>query len=94
MKSIWIFKDGYTTRIECTSFPYAFRLMYNTIKNGVKNGKSNIELTKNMSIVSPIKDIHGDYRIYYYDDAVRMATNSGLLSADGQLNSKEFKLKK
>ena len=91
MNAAWIFKDG-ATKVECTSFPYAFRTMWNTIKKGVEGGKrTHSDMVKSMSILSPIKDAYGQPRTYGYEDAKRMAENQGLLTPDGQINSREFK---
>ena len=86
----WTFKDG-ASQFQCTSFPYAFRQMYNTIKKGVESGRKYDDMVKSMSILSPVKDQHGDPRIYSYTAAAEMATAQGLLTADGQINSREFK---
>ena len=90
MNNEWIFKDG-VTQTKCTSFPYAYRLMHQTLKKGVESGRKYNEMVKQMSILSPAKDQHGDPRIYSYTDATEMATAQGLLTADGQINSREFK---
>lgn len=76
---------------EHPSFPYAFRYMWNGIRKGVEAGKPQDELTKQISIVSPLKDVHGDFRVYSYDQAVQMAKGQGLLTPEGQINSREFK---
>jgi hypothetical protein len=86
----WIFKDG-ATQTKCTSFPYAYRLMYNTVKQGVEKGRKYNDMVKQMLIISPQKDNHGDPRKYSYATATQMATDSGLLTPDGQINSREFK---
>ena len=88
----WIFKDGLTEQ-KCTSFPYAYRAMFNTLKKGVEGGRKYEDMTKNMVILSPQKDVHGDYRRYSYAAATEMAKSSGLLTPDGQINSREFKRK-
>ena len=90
MNSKWLFKDGATV-IECTSFPYAFRTMFNTVKKGVEKGRKYEDMVKAMSIVSPAKDRLGNTKSYNYAEATEMATNSGLLTSDGQINSREFK---
>jgi hypothetical protein len=91
MNTIWIFRDG-LIKIECVSFPYAFRVMYNAIRKGLEKDKRSMEdMTKKMSIVSPIKDNYGRSKIYSYNKAMAMATNQGLLKDDGELNSREFK---
>ena len=91
-KVTWIFKDG-ASQVTCDSFPYAFRMMFNSVKKGVESGRKYNEMVKQMSILSPAKDQHGDPRIYSYTDATEMATAQGLLTADGQINSREFKRK-
>lgn len=88
--AIWIFRDG-ATKVECTSFPYAFRTMVNTIKKGVEKGGRKEDMVKRMSIVSPIKNRLNDTKVYSYAEAVQMADTMGLLTADGQINSREFR---
>ena len=87
----WTFKDGYTEEIVCTSFPYAFRALYNAVKKGLESGRSFGEMEKKLYIVSPIRDIYGDIKSYNYDECMQKAKDSGLLTADGTINSKEFK---
>jgi hypothetical protein len=84
--SNWIFDDG-VTKNRYTSFPYAFRTMFNAVKKGVEAGKNRSELTKKFKIISPVK------RTYTYDQACSLATDQGLLTLDGQINSREFKRK-
>jgi hypothetical protein len=90
MMTEWIFKDG-ATQTKCTSFPYAYRLMFNTLKQGVEKGRKYDDMIKGMLIISPQKDNHGDPRTYNYAAATDMAKASGLLTPDGQINSREFK---
>ena len=90
MMTEWIFKDG-ATQTKCTSFPYAYRLMFNTLKQGVEKGRKYEDMIKGMLIISPQKDNHGDPRTYNYASASEMAKCSGLLTPDGQINSREFK---
>ena len=90
MNNIWIFRNGFTIT-ECTSFPFAFRAMYYTVKKALENKKPLNEIVKSMSIKSPIKNIHGEYKVYSYEEANAMAKNTGLLYTDGSINSKEFK---
>jgi hypothetical protein len=87
---LWILKDGYTQQ-EFTSFPYAFRSMYNSVKSNLEKGKNLADLIKGIKIISPLKDVHGDPRTYSYFAAVDMAVGQGLLTMDGNINSKEFK---
>ena len=86
----WIFKDG-ATQTKCTSFPYAYRLMFDTLKRGVEKGCKYDDMIKAMLIISPQKDRNGDPRRYNYAAATDMATASGLLTPEGQINSREFK---
>ena len=90
MMTEWIFKDG-ATQTKCTSFPYAYRLMFNTRKQGVEKGRKYNDMIAQMVIISPQKDNHGDPRKYNYAAATDMAKASGLLTPDGQINSREFK---
>lgn len=88
----WIFKDG-LVETKCTSFPYAYRTMFNALKKGVESGRKYENMIKQMIIISPQKDVHGDNRRYTYALATEMAKSSGLLTPDGQINSREFKRK-
>lgn len=90
MMTEWIFKDG-ATKTSCTSFPYAYRLMWNTLKQGVEKGRKAADMERQMLIISPQKDNHGDPRKYDYAAATAMATASGLLTPEGLINSREFK---
>ena len=87
--SEWIFKDG-LSQISCQSFPFAYRAMHNAIKKGVETGRKYNDMVKQMSIISPQKDQHGDPRKYSYDAATELATSSGLLKR-GEIDSFEFK---
>lgn len=88
--SEWLFKDG-VSQTSCTSFPYAYRLMHNTIKKGVESGRKYEDMVKQMVIIAPTKDQHGDPRRYAYGAATDLAKSMGLLTVDGQINSREFK---
>lgn len=91
MNNKWIFRDGVSPGIECFTFPFAFRAMFYSVKKGLETGRKLVDMEKSMVIISPIKDIHGDRKKYSYTDATKMAKESGLLTADGNINSKEFK---
>lgn len=88
----WIFKDG-VAKFPCDSFPYAYRLMHQTLKKGVESGRKYDVMVNQMSIISPIKTPHGDIRTYTYTEATSMANDQGLLTSGGQINSREFKHK-
>ena len=65
--------------------------MFNTLKKGVEGGRKYDDMVKQMVIISPQRDVHGDPRRYSYAAATEMAKASGLLTPDGQINSREFK---
>jgi hypothetical protein len=88
----WIFKDGLAEQ-KHVSFPYAYRAMFNTLKKGVEGGRKYEDMIKQMSIISPMKDAHGDFRRYNYASATEMAKASGLVTAVGEINSREFRKK-
>lgn len=86
MAVTWTFCDGVQNH-PCTSFPYAFRSLFNTMKKGVEKGRSFSEMEKEMFIVSPLG------RTYNYLRAKELAEQQGLLTPDGSINSREFKRK-
>lgn len=90
MLNNWIFKDG-LAETKCTSFPYAYRAMYYSVKKGVESGRKFEDMTKQMVILAPTKDAHGDQRRYNYNAATEMAKSSGLLDSHGEINNREFK---
>ena len=90
MKAYWIFKYG-TAETKCTSFPYAYRALVNALKQGAEKGLNQHEMIKQMYILSPIKDNYCNSRTYNYNEATDMARSSGLLTPEGNLNSREFK---
>jgi len=93
MNNKWIFQNGIALDQTFTSFPYAFREMYNIVRKELERGKLLVDITKRMKIVSPLKTIHGDLKTYSYTAAMDLAKGYGLLTPDGTLNSKEFKRK-
>lgn len=88
--NVWKYRDGLAVT-ECTSFPYAFRTMFNAVRRGTEKGRNYEDMMKSMRIISPAKDVHGDFRTYNFDEASIMAKNNGLLNSDGTINSREFK---
>lgn len=83
----WILRNG-AQSIDCTTFPYAFRTMVNIVKAGVTNKKP--VNPNDLRILGP-KNPRGERETYSYHKAHELALAQGLLSADGQLNSREFK---
>lgn len=83
----WVLRNG-SQVIDCTSFPYAFRTMFNIVQRGIKENKP-VD-TASLSILGP-KNIRGDRKSYSYFEAQELATEQGLLTVDGQINGREFK---
>ena len=86
----WIFRDG-VSQFTTDSFPYAYRLMHQTLKKGVESGRKYNDMVKQLRIISPQVDQHGDPRKYSYAAATELATAQGLLTPAGEINSREFK---
>ena len=84
----WIFKNG-TQNLDCTSFPYAFRMMHGVVRKAIADGKP--VNTATLSILGP--QTENGRKTYSYHAACALATEQGLLEADGNLNSREFKKK-
>jgi hypothetical protein len=87
----WQFRNGTNAPTEFTTFPFAFRSMYNLVRQGIENKKP-LD-TSNFLILGP-KNPRGERVQYKYNAAVEFAQSMGLLSADGHINGKEFKSKK
>lgn len=85
----WILKNG-VSKQEFDSFPYAFRTMFAIAKKAVETPNS-AKVISQLSIISPQKDVHGDPRTYTFAAATQMAKDSGLLTPNGEINSREFK---
>ena len=85
----WILRNG-VQNIDCTSFPYAYRTMFNIVRKGIVDKKP-VDTAK-LSILGP-KNIRGDRTTYSYASASALAREQGLLDVDGQINSREFKRK-
>jgi len=82
----WTFDDG-MVKHSCTTFPFAYRMLFNSLKKGVESGKTFEEMTRRFCILSPVGTV------YNYDRATSLATDTGLLTPDGTINSREFKRK-
>ena len=89
MNNQWTLKIGKVTN-ECSSFPFAFRAAFNAVRSAVENKQNPSLVTKDITILGP-KDSRGDRNKYSYYSAMELARGQGLLSADNQINSKEFK---
>ena len=86
MNTTWIFDDGLQQHL-CATFPYAFRFMYSAMKKGVEQGKSYEDMARKFRILSPTGTV------YNYIRASALATQQGLLTPEGTINSREFKRK-
>lgn len=73
----WIFDDG-LSKLECSTFPYAYRTLFNMVKKFP-------DAAKRVRIISPTK------KVYNYKMANDLALAQGLLTTEGTINSKEFK---
>jgi len=82
----WKFRNG-VQLFDCSTFPYAFRMMYSTLKKAEGQGKSESEITKSFKILSPVGTE------YSFAKAMELASQQGLIDRDGNINSKEFKQK-
>lgn len=85
----WILKNG-VQNVDCMSFPYAYRAMFNLVRKGAADKKP-VDM-KSLSILGP-KNLRGDRTTYSYATATVLAREQGLLTLDGQINSREFKKK-
>lgn len=85
----WIINDG-LKQIDCTSFPYAYRTMHTIVKKGVETGRKYADMARAMSIVGPVAS-GVKAKTYSYAEATEKARAMDLVSAEGQINSREFK---
>jgi hypothetical protein len=87
----WILKNGVSTQ-EYDSFPLAFRVMFLVAKKASETGKFG-EISKGLTIISPVKDVHGEPKKYSYAAAIEFATASEVLTATGEINTNVFRKK-
>ncbi len=85
----WILKNGFTST-EFTSFPYAFRVAYNTVRKAIEINKNLDSTINGIQIIGPPNG-KGELMKYSYSSAADLAKSMGLLLPDGTLNQKEFK---
>ena len=74
---------------EFDSFPLAYRVMF-AIARKASETKTSADVIKKLSIISPVKDVHGDPRNYDYATATQFAKDSGLLDLNGDIYKKAF----
>jgi hypothetical protein len=79
----WTFDDG-VKKTSCSTFPFAFRMMHNILRKASEAGQPITDMTR-FKILAPVG------KEYSYARACELATQQGLLAADGSLNSREFK---
>lgn len=90
-KPKWILKNGFTST-ECTSFPYAFRIAYNSVRKALETNKNVKSVIDGILIIGP-PNIKGVNMKYTYATAIELAKSMGLVLPDGTINQKEFKRK-
>ena len=86
----WQFKNGLNVPLEFTTFPLAFRAMFNLVKKGIEDKKP--VNTSGFVIFGP-KNPRGERTRYNYAEATALAESFNLVNSDGFLNGKEFKKK-
>lgn len=87
--SNWTLRQGKSS-VECSSFPFAFRTAYNAVRKAFEEKKNPLTVANDITILGPITP-RGVRSTYNYADAKKLATEQGLLTPDGNINSKEFK---
>ena len=87
MNANWILKHG-GQNIDCSSFPFAFRTMFNIVRKGIADKKP-VD-TATLTIFGP-KNGRGERTKYSYFSASELARQQGLLTVDDQINSREVK---
>ncbi len=75
---------------DCSSFPYAFRTAYNIVRKTIEAKKDPTATIRGLTILGPVNG-RGERNKYNYAQATELAQGQGLLQADGNLNSREFK---
>ena len=90
----WILKNkGVAVNYGGDSFPLAFRTAFNMIRTAREAGKDASVLVRDLTITAP-PSTRGDRSVMTYAVAVQKAKDQGLLTTDGQINSREFKVKR
>jgi hypothetical protein len=84
---LWLLKNK-SQIMEFDTFPFAFRTMFNIVRKSIETKKP--VNTDDLSIIGP-PDVHGDRPIFSYIVATQKAKEWNTLTADGIINSKEFK---
>lgn len=85
----WTLKHNNST-IECASFPFAYRTAWNLVRKAVEAKQNPASVAKGITIHGPVNG-RGERATYSYNAATELATAQGLVTADGSLNSREFK---
>lgn len=90
MNRKWILKSGASSQ-EFDTFPFAFRTMFAIAKKAVE-AKNSANVIGQMFIVSPMVDRStGKPKVYSFAAATQFAKDTGVLTPEGQINSREFK---
>ena len=76
--------------MDCESFPFAYRTAWNLVRKAIEAKQNPSMLIKQILILGPV-NTRGERMKYNYAEAAQLATDQGLLTAGGDINSKEFK---
>lgn len=76
---------------DCTSFPFAYRQAFNLVRKQIEAKKPTAALMADLTITGPVG--HPSSKTYSYALATQKAMDSGLLTPEGTINSREFKRK-
>ena len=80
----WIFDDG-AKEHTCSSFPYAYKMLYNQLQKAIETGIDPVKIQNRIIIVAPWG------KTYNYKNATDLALAQGLLTNEGKLNPKALK---
>ena len=90
MNTKWILRNG-SLSYDCTSFPFAYRQAFNLVRKQIEAKKPTAALMADLTITGPVG--HPSSKTYSYALATQKAMDSGLLTPEGTINSREFKRK-
>ena len=76
--------------MDCDSFPFAFRSAFNAVRKAVEAKQSPASVAKNITILGPTNS-RGERITYTYASALQLAQDQGLVTSEGNINSREFK---
>lgn len=92
MNTNWILRHG-SLQYDCTSFPFAYRQAFNLVRKQIEAKKPTAALMADLTILGPALGPRGERKKYSYAAATQFAQETGLLTPEGTINSREFKRK-